>query len=254
MQTLLEKRWQDFFWSEFYSEAWELKIDPQRAGQEVDGVLKLLDPSPGSHVLDWCGGWGRHSIPLAKKGFKVTLLDFAPNHIERAKKAAEATGVELNLICTDFRQTPASVEADFAVNLFTSGIGYLEESDDLLALKSLYTALNPGALFLLDTMNLFWLVRNYQARSGDMSKDGSQRLIEQREFDFWTNRNLSRLLYWEKDKKEVKQRLEHRIYSPAELASLLNRAGFKPLRLYGDFDGSPFGFDTKRLILVSEKI
>jgi len=251
--SALEQRWKEFFWSGFYSEAWGFRIDPKRAREEVEGVLRLLKPTPGSHILDWCGGEGRHSVLLAKMGFAVTLLDFAPNHVEKARQAAEAAGVKLNLICTDFRETPPDIQADFAVNLFTAGIGYLQEEDDLQALKNLHAALKPGALFLLDTMNLFWLVRNYQPTGGYVSQESSRRLLERREFDFWTNRNLSRVLYWEKGGKEEEQQLEHRIYSAAELVSLLRRAGFEPLELYGDFDGRPLGFDAKRLIVVSKR-
>lgn len=215
--------------------------------------MKLLNPTPGSHILDWCGGKGRHSIPLAQKGFVVTLLDFAPNHIKATQEAAELAGVKLNLICADFRETPASLQADFAINLFTSGIGYLTEEDDINALKSLHTALKPGALFLLDTMNLFWLVKNYQPTGGYVSEDGTQRAVEQREFDFWTNRNAFQTLYWEKSGKEARHQLDLRIYSATELASVLRQAGFEPLKLYGGFDGHPFSFDTQRLIVISER-
>jgi len=251
--SALEKRWQEFFWSGFYSETWEFRIGPQRTQEEVEGVLRLLKPTPGSHILDWCGGEGRHSILLARMGLTVTLLDFAPNHVKKARQAAEAAGVKLNLVCADFRETPLGIQADFAVNLFTAGIGYLQEEDDLQALRSLHAALKPEALFLLDTMNLFWLVKNYQPTGGSVSQDGSKRSLEQRKFDFWTNRNYSRVLYWEKGGKEEEQQLEHRIYSAAELVALLRRAGFEPLELYGDFDGRPLGFDTKRLIVVSKR-
>lgn len=253
MQEQLEQQWKEFFWSGFYADAWGFRIDPQKAEQEVNGVLNLLSPTPGSHILDWCGGWGRHSIILAQKGFKMTLLDFTPSHIQMAEQAAKAAGVELSLIQADFRQTPAHIQADFAVNLFTSGIGYLTEEDDLLALQSLYAALKPKALFLLDTINLFWIVKNYQPNGSGMSEDKSKRFIEQRQFDFWTNRNFSELLYWERGGKEVEQRLEHRIYSAAELAKILRRAGFEPLELYGDFDGQPLDFNSGRLIIVSKR-
>jgi len=252
VQTL-EQKWQEFFWSGFYSEAWRGRIDEEGTQKEVEGVLRLLNPLPGSHILDWCGGEGRHSIPLAQKGFEVTLLDFAPNHIEAAREAAKGAGVTLNLIRADFRKTPSSIQADYAVNLFTAGIGYLREEDDIEALQSLHAALKPDALFLLDTMNLFWLVRHYQPSGGYMSEDGSQRTVERREFDFWTNTSKSRMLYWTKDGKESIQQFDHRIYSAAELTSVLRRAGFEPFKLYGDFDGHPFDFETKRLIIVSKR-
>jgi len=253
MTTSLERQWQDFFWSGFYAKAWRSVIDPQKTQEEVTAVLKLLNPAPGSHILDWCGGEARHSILLALQGYKVTLLDFAPNHIQTAREMAEQAGVHLNLVCCDFRETPSFIQADCAINMFTAGIGYLTEEDDVQALKSLYAALKPGAKFLLDTMNLFWLVRHYQPNSGEMAeKTGSWRKIEQRRFDFWTNRNQAVILYWDKGGETI-QETDLRIYSAAELIAVLRRAGFEPLQLYGGFDGSPLGFDSRRLIIVSQR-
>jgi len=249
----LEERWGHFFLSGFYANGWSFRIDSARTQEEVDGVLSLLNPHPGAHILDWCGGWGRHGIEFAKKGLQVTVLDFAPNHIQRAREEAKSARVSLNLICADFRQTPASIQADFAVNLFTSGIGYLTEEDDVQALKSLHAALKLDALFLLDTMSLFWLVKNYQPRGWYRDESGTKRLLEEREFDFWTNQNRSHAFLWELGRGERRQRLEHRIYSPAELAAVLRRAGFEPISLYGDFGGRPFDFDSRRIIMISRR-
>lgn len=253
MKTELEEVWEEFFWSGLYGDFWSFQIDPQRTQEEVDGVLSLLNPTPGSHILDWCGGWGRHSIELAKRGFRVTLLDFAPNHIQMAREVAKAAGVSLDFVCADFRKTPSTIQADFAVNLFTAGLGCLTEEDDAQALRSLYAALKPGALFLLDTISLFWLVKNYQPRGWDEDEDRSRRRFETREFDFWTNRNRAQAFFWEKGKKEKESEIDLRIYSPAELAAVLRRAGFEPVELFGDFDGQEFGFDSRRLIMISRR-
>ena len=45
-----------------------------------------------------------------------------------------------------------------------------------------------------------------------------------------------------------------RAYSPAELIRVLRDAGFKPLDLYGDFDGSEFSLTSKRVIVTAQKV
>lgn len=251
--TEQEKRWDEFFANGFYFEGWDFRIDPQQTQAEVDGILALLKPRSGIHLIDWCGGYGRHAVEFAKRGFQVTLLDKAPNHIEMARQAAEQAGVSIELVCADFRQTPALVQADFAVNLFTSGIGYLTEEDDVQALRSLYAALKPGALFLLDTMNLFWLARNYQPKGWEGDESGKKRLFDAREFDFWTNRNHSKTILWKEGQPERQMENDHRIYTPSELAAVLRRAGFEPVELRGGFDGQPFDFDNRRIIMISRR-
>ncbi len=249
----LEKTWKKFYQSGLYFDAWSPRINPDRAEKEVEGVLDLLQPSAGSHILDWCGGYGRHSLPLAKMGFKITLLDFAPNHIAMAQKIIREQKVEVNTVCQDFRETPASIQADYAINLFTSGISYLSEQDDLKALLALHAALKPGALFMLDTMNLLWIIRNYKSDGGWISDDGSQRLLQVREFDPTTNRIKEKLVFWERNGRDREHYIEHRMYSARGLSRILRLAGFEPIKFYGGFDGRPLTMDTQRLIIISER-
>lgn len=47
--------------------------------------LKKYLPSSG-HILDAGGGPGRYTIELAKRGYDVTLLDYTPSLLEKAKR------------------------------------------------------------------------------------------------------------------------------------------------------------------------
>ena len=44
-----------------------------------------------------------------------------------------------------------------------------------------------------------------------------------------------------------------RMYTLPELVSMLERAGLRFLRVWGDFDGGELGLDSRRLILLAEK-
>jgi len=44
--------------------------------------------------LDLCCGIGRHSVPLAERGYQVTGIDLSPVLIARARELAKARGVE----------------------------------------------------------------------------------------------------------------------------------------------------------------
>lgn len=252
MSTALERTWEEFFTSGFYIKAWISKTDLGRTEQEVEGVLNLLKPKPGSHILDWCGGWGRHAVIFAKKGFKVTLLDFTPHHITRAQDLAQEAGVSMTFVCSDFRETPKEIQADYAVNLFTSGLGYLTEDDDIEALKSLNTALKPGGKVLIDTMNLFWLVLHYMETSWSEDEEQNIRILEKRWFDNRTNRNYSKVIVVGPEGEKARE-LNHRVYTERELRYILEKGGFKTLAVYGDFEGNPPTFNTKRLIVLAEK-
>ncbi len=251
----MQQEWIHDFFGDFYQKGWENagSISKRDADYEVNQVLTFLEAKPSSHILDWCGGWGRHSIRFAQKGYKVTLLDFSEQYVQRAELEAEKQGVQLDTIVADFRNTPPGIQADYAVNLFTAGLGYLGKNQDLVALKSLAAALKPGALFLIDTVNLFWIARNFSETSWYGSEDGDW-LLERRNFDFLNNTNASVWIYRDKaEKTEQTKTGRIRLYNCAELSELLALAGFKPLKIYGGFDGSEYGFNSKRLIVVSQK-
>lgn len=237
-------------------------FDKKDTEKEVDGVLSILKPEPGSHILDWCGGWGRHAVPLAKRGYKVTLLDFSKEYLERAETYAAREGVSLNLVHADFRKTPPSIQADCAVNLFTAGLGYLGEENDVIALTSLRAALKPGARILIDTMSLVWIMRNFMSRSWEESPNGINRRLEKRSFDFWTNTVQSDSIFQTMDDdciddtKDITRRCSHslKVYSPADLARVLKTAGFVPSELFGDFEASEFMLNSKRVVMTALRL
>ncbi len=229
-------------------------FDKKSPEVEVEGVVKLLGMKPGDHILDWCGGWGRHSIPLAKRGFHVTTLDFQRHYLERGRMSAQQEGVSVNWVQSDFRETPREIQADCAVNLFTAGIGYFGEENDIVALRSLREALKPGGMILIDTMNLFWIMRNFLPSSWHKSADGTKWYIESRSFDFRTHHIHCRNIFLDRvTGEEMSSENDHRVYSGAELSRVLETSGFQPLNLYGDFDGSEFTLNSKRLIITARR-
>lgn len=230
-------------------------FDKKDTEKEIDGILDILKPEPGSHILDWCGGWGRHTVPLAKRGYQVTLLDFSKEYLDRAEAYAEHEGVSLNLVHADFRETPPIIQADYAVNLFTAGLGYLGEENDIIALTSLRTALKSEARILIDTMSLTWIMRNFMPSSWDESADGTRWRLDKRKFDFLTSTTNTRTVYVD-SQTGTTMKVEHslRIYNPADLARILKTAGFIPGELCGDFDGSEFTLNSKRVVMTAQKM
>jgi ubiquinone/menaquinone biosynthesis C-methylase UbiE len=251
-----KKEWIYSFFGSFYQEAYEgTEVFKKRNGDiQAEQLIQLLNPPPGAHILDWCGGWGRVAIPLAKRGFKVTVLDFCQEYLRRAERDAEAAGVKIKTVHADFRKTPADIQADFAINMFTAGLGYLNQSDDELALASLFRALKPGAKFLIDTMSLLWVAKNFSETSWQSDTEGLTRLLEKRKFDFLSGRMNAQYICENTQsgrKREEKSSLY--IYSPAELAKILERTQFKVMELYGELNGNEFAFDSKRIVMISRK-
>lgn len=57
-----------------------------------DNIRRFLPP-PGGRVLDAGGGTGRWAIPLARMGYRVTLVDISAGMLEVARRKVEAEGL-----------------------------------------------------------------------------------------------------------------------------------------------------------------
>lgn len=84
------------FYSGYVKNEWaRLEVDPYRR-LEFDTTRVFLEkylPKTGL-VLDAGGGPGRYTIELAKRGYDVVLLDYAPTNLRFAKKQIENEKVE----------------------------------------------------------------------------------------------------------------------------------------------------------------
>lgn len=218
---------------------------------EVDQVLKLMKIRPGARVLDLCCGPGRHSLELARRGFVVTGVDRTREYLADAAKRARKEKLAVDFVLGDMKKFRRPRAFDAAINMFTA-FGYFERpADDFRVLRNLYASLRPGGVFLMDVMGKERIARIFNPRTWHREPDGTivleERWIE-KDFTWIENR-------WTLIRKGRTRtfRVAHRMYSAAELKSLLRRAGFRNVKAFGTLEGAPYDQDAQRLVLVARK-
>ena len=73
----------DHFWAMLENQL--LDEEKKKAAiEEAEQAVKLLDLEPGAEILDLCCGLGRHSVELARRGFRVTGVDRTVGYLEKA--------------------------------------------------------------------------------------------------------------------------------------------------------------------------
>ncbi len=85
---------------------------------EVDAIVDLLELERDHRILDCCCGYGRHAIPLAERGYRVTGIDLSSTMLQKAARDARAKGLCLDLVQADARALPFDAEFDVNTGLY----------------------------------------------------------------------------------------------------------------------------------------
>jgi SAM-dependent methyltransferase len=245
--------WYKTFFGEDYLHIYEPVLTPERTRREVDGIVNLLGLPQGSSILDLCCGHGRHAIPLAQRGYKVTGQDLSEIFLCEAEKEAQAQGVHVHWLQSDMRNIAFENEFDAAINIFTA-FGYLEDQgEDQKVLQQVCKALKQGGLFLLETIHREGLMRHYASEGISRYPEGLI-VLEERRFDLLTSRNKVQvtMLFSDGQRREYSHSL--RVYTLTELAQMLTVAGLQVKAYLGAWDGSALTIDSFRLIVLSQKV
>ena len=220
------------------------------SGFEASRIMDICGLHPGSRVFDCCCGMGRHSIELAAAGCSVTGMDLSKGYLDIARDEAAQRSVNVDFIHQDVREMNYSGEFDAVINMFTS-FGYFEDpAEDLELLKKMYASLKPGGTLFMEMWGKEVLARDFEERSW-FERDGIKILLEYSVDLNWTEL-CNRWLFY-KDDKMTEYSFSHRIFSAAEMADLLWKAGFEMIEIYGDFNQAPYDSKAKNLILAARK-
>ncbi len=112
--------------------------------------LQELGLEEGSRILDAACGSGLSTIPLARRGYRVTGIDRSQAMLELAREKAAAENLEVRLQTGDLLGLDIG-ESFRAVICMHSGLDYILELDNLQkAFFNLRRCLEPGGLFAFD--------------------------------------------------------------------------------------------------------
>lgn len=186
---------------------------------------------------------GRISICYARKGFKVSILDFNAEYLNRACHRFQTEGLKVNTILADCRETPC---------LFNS-VGFLNDTEQSYAFASLYKSMKSKGRVIVDAMNLFFLAP-FINQPYENKNDEGWVFRQNNNFDFMTNTmySLFEILNEQGQVLESKP-FYQRLYTPMDLMKIMEKAGFTVTEVYGGFKGEKVNFDSPKIVIVGEK-
>jgi SAM-dependent methyltransferase len=243
--------WWDGYFDETFVDIYRDFLTPERTEREIQGLREMVPLPPDAEILDLACGWGRHSVELARSGFKVTGLDWSRTLLARAKKRAEAAGVSVDFVQGDMREIPWTGRFDAVLSLYSSLGYFLSDEEDLRVLRGARDALKPGGVFVMETMHRDHIVGGFTERDWWETAGGATVWVE-REFDVveGVSREWTR---WSKRDKKGEKYHELRIRTATEWNALLRQAGLVPIDWWGDWQFAPFIHSSEDLIVVCER-
>lgn len=241
----------DAFWDEygshmFHEKRWE------RTPSEVDGVVTIGGLTPGSKVLDLPCGPGRHSLELARRGYRITGVDRTRGYLDQARSKANAEWLNIEWVQSDMREFRRESAFDAAINLYTS-FGYFEDqAENRRVLANFRASLKAGGVFIMETLGKEVLARTFKERIWEERPDGSLYLAETKVSRHWSwVESKWRLIRDGVVKEHV---VSHYVYSAVELIAMLTDAGFGEFRTFGSLAGTPFDHAAERMVIAARAV
>lgn len=210
----------------------------QRGEEDALAISGLLQEKGmnGCAILDVPCGIGRIGIPLAQLGFSVTGVDYSPHLVEVANSKARRYRVQERTSFTLGSMSALSLgrKFDCAINVFTS-IGYRSEEDDLDYFRGLRRAVRKNGLFVISGLrNRDYLAENPVQNIYEESRE--LLVLDRYSFDPTLSRERGTWRFYLKVGRAMKFSgefpIDIRVYSSAEIVSLLGETGWSVSAVY----------------------
>lgn len=247
--------------SDWYKHGWSLDIKNQSwvedTENQVDFIIKTLQLTGNERILDLACGYGRHSLSFARRGYSVVGVDITPDYIDDATKTAKADSLNAEFINADIRDVSFKNEFDVVLNLADGAIGYLETDEENLKIFDVIShALKSGGKHFMDICNAEHAEYYFPKSNWEIG----EKALALSKFDW--DKGTRRMLFggWDipygtpAQKPEITTGDPTRLYSTAELSSILQQRSMKIIHTFSNFYGKEASFKELQLLVYSKKL
>jgi ubiquinone/menaquinone biosynthesis C-methylase UbiE len=142
---------------------WERLSRPYRRFELVS-TLRLIEEHfpPRGRILDVGGGPGRYAVELARRGYRVTMIDLAPGNVARAREELARLGLDADEVrqgdACDLGSLP---DESFDAALMLGPMYHIVREEERAAtLAELRRVLKPGAPAIVGFINPWGILRS----------------------------------------------------------------------------------------------
>jgi len=231
---------------DWYKKGWSLDIKNESWVEDTDNqvrfIIKTLGLTGNERILDLACGFGRHALSFAQKGYSVIGVDITEDYINDARTAAQKENLDAEFIHADIRDMHFSNEFDVVLNLADGAIGYLENDEENLKIfDKISGALKTGGKHFMDICNAEHAELCFPRRGWEIGEKALALSL------FEWDKDTRKMLYagWNVPyglpavKPSFTDADSYRLYSKAELQTILNQRNMKIMVIVGNSLDNP---------------
>ena len=250
--------WRRIFNSMYLKTDADVVEDKQITNREIDLFTEFLGLDKNMVILDLACGQGRHTLEMARRGFRfVNGLDRSHYLIRKAKNICTTEGLTASFKEGDARKLPYAPDTFDLVMILGNSFGYFESTeDDIKILREVFRILKPNGRFLIDVADGNYLRENYSPRSWEWI-DSKHFVCRERSLASDNQRLISREVISNINKGViVDQFYAERLYSQELLQDILLKCKYSDINFLGNYTtdskrNQDLGMMERRIIVTA---
>ncbi|WP_046480877.1 MULTISPECIES: methyltransferase domain-containing protein [Filomicrobium] len=258
-QHLPSEWWRKLFNALYVKTDGDVVENSENTSRDIDFLIAASGLEKAEDVLDLCCGQGRHSLELARRGYrKVTGVDRSRYLIRLAKKRAQAEGLSVLFKEGDARNPRLPENSFDLVCIMGNSFGYFSnQTDDEKVLAAVAKMLRPSGQIFLDITDGGYMAEHFERRSWEWI-DAHQFVCRERSLSSDRDRLISREVIVHDELGVIADQFyAERLYTRESIAALLEKVGFRNFRDHGSAESvsdreQDLGMMARRILLTAD--
>jgi glycine/sarcosine N-methyltransferase len=215
------------------------------------GLSELVGSTNAKEIAEFASGTGTVSIGLSLEGYKVTGVDYSPDMIRQAQNKAEEFKSKTHFVEADIAKIDLGRKFDLLLCLGNTVPHFVSTKPLGALLANARKHLNDGGVLILQQLNYNRILTEKPA-TFEINVDRNIVRIKQYRYrktliDFWvTIADGSHI-----PPQINNSKITLKPWLRNDLVTAVDNAGFKRIRVYGNYSKERFSIKSKDLILVA---
>jgi len=246
----VKDNWYETFFQGINCELWEKAVSPEWTVKETDFLVGGLNVKQGQRLLDIPCGFGRHSIELANRGYKLTGVDISETFLQHLNNKIKSESLAIEAIQGDILTMNLKGVYAGAFCLGNS-FGYFNFDSMHIFVEKVSACLETGARFIINSGMVAESIlpnfsKNKSFTAGNITMDVEN--IYDAE-----NSCMSSVLRYTKEGRTEEHMFKHYVFTLGEIKRLLKLYGLKTIGTYSSTDKKEYSLGDGQVYIVAQK-